>query len=378
MLCELRVKNLALIESLELSFEQNAAGGLVVMTGETGAGKSIMLRAIHLLSGGRTSADWIRSGEESCEVEALFEIKPEHHHLLTKLEEGGFGSEPFLVIKRILSAAGRSRFYVNGSFATAKTVSGLTQELLNVASQHDQQQLLQSALHLDYLDTIGDLLDERSLLKSQYMQWIEKRDELDTLKLREREKEQRQDFLKFQMEEIREAAFEVGEDEVLAAEKKRLKNSQLLINLSQASYKILSYDLMDGLSSLRQNVTQLAELDDSVVKLAEEISSFTFMAEDYVGELRAYKDNLETDPYRLDQVNERLDLLQQFKRKFGETIDQILLFAKNGEAELQKLENMEKEIAALEVEVKTLENKMCTTCLLYTSPSPRDKIHDLV
>ena len=235
MLCELRVKNLALIESLELSFEQNAAGGLVVMTGETGAGKSIMLRAVHLLSGGRTSADWIRSGEESCEVEALFEIKPEHHHLLTKLEEGGFGSEPFLVIKRILSAAGRSRFYVNGSFATAKTVSGLTQELLNVASQHDQQQLLQSALHLDYLDTIGDLLDERSLLKSQYMQWIEKRDELDTLKLREREKEQRQDFLKFQMEEIREAAFEVGEDEVLAAEKKRLKKSQLLINLSQAS-----------------------------------------------------------------------------------------------------------------------------------------------
>ncbi|MFT5699705.1 MAG: DNA repair protein RecN (Recombination protein N) [Desulforhopalus sp.] len=359
MLCELRVKNLALIESLELSFEQSSEGGLVVMTGETGAGKSIMLRAIHLLSGGRTSSDWIRSGEESCEVEALFEIKPEHANLLKKLEDGGFGSEPSLVIKRILTSAGRSRFYINGSFATAKIVAGLTGELLNVASQHDHQQLLQSALHLDYLDTIGDHLEERSLVKGQYQKWLSKKEELDQLKLKEREKEQRQDFLKFQVAEIREASLEVGEEELLAVEKKRLKNAQALIKLSQASYKLLSYDLSDGLTALRQNVTQLAELDPGVVKLAEEISSFTFMAEDYVGELRAYKDNLEADPYRLDQVNERLDLLQQFKRKFGETIEQILQFADSGEAELQQLENMEKEIAALEVEVQTLEKEMC-------------------
>ena len=367
MLCELRVKNLALIEALELSFEQNSGGGLVVMTGETGAGKSIMLRAIHLLSGGRTSSDWIRSGEESCEVEALFEIKPEHQNLLRKLEDGGFGSEPSLVIKRILSAAGRSRFYVNGSFATAKTVSGLTRDLLNVASQHDHQQLLQSSLHLDYLDTIGDHLEERSLLKEQYQKWLEKKLELDGLKLKEREKEQRQDFLRFQVAEIREASLEIGEEELLAVDKKRLKNAQALINLSQASYKLLSYDLMDGLTALRQNVTQLAELDSGVVKLAEEISGFTFMAEDYVGELRAYKDNLETDPYRLDQVNERLDLLQQLKRKFGETIEQILRFAESGEAELQQLENMEKEIAALDAEVKSLEKEMCKTAANLSS-----------
>ncbi len=104
MLCELRVKNLALIEFLELGFDQGENGGLVVMTGETGAGKSIMLRAINLLSGGRASADWIRSGADSCEVEALFEINPHHQILLRKLEEGGFGEEPTLVIKRILSS----------------------------------------------------------------------------------------------------------------------------------------------------------------------------------------------------------------------------------------------------------------------------------
>ena len=250
---------------------------------------------------------------------------------------------------------------MNGSFATAKTVAALTRELLNVASQHDQQQLLQSSLHLDYLDTIGDHMEERSLVKAQYQKWQKKREELENLKLKEREKELRQDFLKFQVAEIREAGFESGEDVLLAAEKKRLKNAQALIKLSQASFKLLSYDMMDGLTALRQNMTQLAELDPSVVKLAEEISGFTFMAEDYVGELRAYKDNLETDPYRLDQVNERLDLFQQFKRKFGETLEQILEFADNGEAELRQLENMEKEIAALEVEVLSLEKEMCKT-----------------
>lgn len=363
MLCELRVKNLALIESLELSFEQKSEGGLVVMTGETGAGKSIMLRAIHLLSGGRSSADWVRSGEESCEVEALFEIKPKHKHLLLQLHDGGFGSEPSLVIKRTLTAAGRSRFYVNGSFATAKTVSALTQELLNVASQHDHQRLLQSSLHLDYLDTIGDLLEDRQLFATQHQKWLTKREDLHVLKAREREKEQRQGFLQFQVEEIRDAGFEIGEDDALGAEKKRLKNAQALINLSQASYKLLSYDLMDGLSALRQNMSQLAELDSGALKLAEEISGFTFMAEDYVAELRAYKDNLETDPYRLDQVNERLDLLQQCKRKYGETIEEILEFARSGEEELKQLENMEKEIAALEDEVASLEKVMCEMAL---------------
>lgn len=359
MLCELRVKNLALIESLELNFEQSSTGALVVMTGETGAGKSIMLRAIHLLSGGRASSDWIRSGEDSCEVEALFEINPDHSNLLAKLEDGGFGSETTLVIKRIVSNNGRSRFYINGSLATAKIVANLSLELLNVASQHDHQQLLQSPLHLDFLDTIGDHWKDRAALGEQFSRWQKKKRALEELKLKEREKEQRQDYLKFQVAEIRDAGFEVGEDEELLAEKKRLKNAQALINLSQASYRLLSYELQDGLVQLRQNVSQLAELDNGVVKLAEEISGFTFMAEDYVLELRAYKDSLETDPYRLDQVNERLDLLQQLKRKFGETIEEILQFADSGEEELQHLENMEKEIAALSAEVSSLE-KTCS------------------
>ncbi len=366
MLCELRVKNLALIEFLELGFDQGKAGGLVVMTGETGAGKSIMMRAIHLLSGGRASPDWIRSGAESCEVEALFEINPHHHLLLQKLEEGGFGEEPSLVIKRIMSDAGRSRFYVNGSLATGKIVAELTAELLSVASQHDQQQLLQPGLHLDYLDTLGDLWADRLFVGKIHKTWQDKKAELTALRLQEQEKEQRQDFLRFQVSEIREAALQPGEDELLLAEKKRLKNAQTLITLSQSTHRLFSHELMDHLTTLRLNMAQLAAIDPGVVKLAEDITGYTFLAEDYVNELKGYRDSLENDPYRQEQVAERLDLVQQLKRKYGVSVEDILDFAEQGERELEHLDNMDKEIAILEKEVALLEGDMCDRAKLLS------------
>jgi DNA repair protein RecN (Recombination protein N) len=359
MLCELRVKNLALIESLELGFDQGGTGGLVVMTGETGAGKSIMLRAIHLLSGGRGSSEWIRGGADSCEVEALFEINQRHLLLLQKLEEGGFGSDTSLVIKRIMNSSGRSRFYVNGSLATAKTVSELTVELISVASQHDHQQLLQPALHLDYLDTLGDLWADRQMLSKVYRKWQNKKAELTELRQQEQEKQQRQDFLQFQVSEIREAALQEGEDDLLLAEKKRLKNAQALISLSQETYRLLSHELMDNLVTLRQNMAQLAAIDSGITQFSEEISGYTFLAEDHVNEMKKYRDSLENDPYRLEQVAERLDLIQQLKRKYGVTVVDILDFAEQGERELQRLDNMDKAIAALEKEFALLEQEMC-------------------
>ena len=361
MLCELRVKNLALIESLELSFEQGKSSGLVVMTGETGAGKSIMLRAIQLLTGGRASIDWIRSGAEACEVEALFELGPHHESLLQKIDEGGFGSDTMLVVKRLLNSAGRSRFYINGSLATAKNVAELTADMLSVASQHDHQQLLQPALHLDILDTLGDLWPDRRELAGMFNLWQEKKEALAALRRQEQEKEKRQDFLKFQVGEIRQAVLLPGEDEALMAEKKRLKNAQALIKISQESFRLLGSDLLDGMIQLRQNMGQLAALDPAAAQLAEDISGYTFLAEDYVGVLRQYRDTLEDDPYRLDQVNERLDLVQQLKRKYGESIAKILEFAKNCEDEILHFENLDKTIATLAKEVEGLENEMSAT-----------------
>jgi DNA repair protein RecN (Recombination protein N) len=359
MLCELRIKNLALIESLELNFDQNCTGGLVVMTGETGAGKSIMLRAIHLLTGGRASLDWVRSGADLCEIEALFELNLKHYKLLQKLEEGGFGAEPVVVIKRTITSSGRSRLYVNGSIATARTVSGLASDMLSVAGQHDHQQLLQPALHLDFLDTLGEHWDERVVLGDLYDQWQEKKGQLFRLRAEEQEKEQKRDFLKFQVNEIREADLEIGEDESLAAEKKRLKSGDILIKVSRESYRLLSVELMDGLVRMRQNMDQLADLDPTAEKLAENLRNYSYLAEDYVQELRDYKDSLEMDPFRLEVVNERLDLIQQLKRKYGQSLDQILEFAAKGELELESLDNLDKRISALQDEVAVLEQEVC-------------------
>lgn len=359
MLCELRVHNLALIRTLELNFEEGDGCGLVVMTGETGAGKSIMLRAIQLLTGGRASADWIRSGADSCTVEALFAVSPRNEGLLAKLRESGLGDEPTVIIKRTIAANGRSRLYVNGSLATARQVAEITSEMLSVASQHDHQQLLQAGLHLDFLDTYGELWQERQAFGELFAHWQERRSALADLLRREQDKEQRRDFLTFQLEEIEQAGPNPGEDEELVAEKKRLKSADQLIRLSQESYHLLTGEIITAMSTLRRNMEQLVALDSEAAKLAEDLGGYTFLADDHAMELRQYRDNLESNPLRLEQVSERLNTLHGLKRKYGQTLEQVLVFAEEARTELARIQNMDREIESLEREVSVLERQLC-------------------
>lgn len=358
MLCELRIENLALIRSLALDFDESAEGGLVVMTGETGAGKSIMLRAIQLLTGGRASADWIRNGADSCSVEALFEVNPRHAALPALLEEYGFGADSTVIIKRVIGSNGRSRLYVNGSLATARQVASLAAELLSVASQHDHQQLLQPTLHLDFLDTYGDLWEERAAFGELYGRFQELRQQLHDLQQQERDKEQRRDFLGYQLMEIEQAAPQPGEDEELVAEKKRLKSADQLIRLSNDSYMLLSGEICDAMAQLRRNMEQLVTLDPQADKLAEELGGYTFLAEDYAGELRRYRDSLENDPLQLEQVGERLDVLNTLKRKYGDTLEKVLVFAEEARQELARLDTMDQAIARLAKQVNELRDRM--------------------
>lgn len=358
MLCELKVENLAIIESLHLNFDMEKSSGLVVMTGETGAGKSIMLRAIKMLTGGRAQADWVRSGAGQCTVEALFEVDPAHLSLLQKLEAGGYGDEPTVIIKRIVSAKGRSRIYINGSLATAKAVRGLTDNLLNLASQHDHQQLLQPHLHLDFLDTLGEHWPEREVLTVLHKKFKLKTEELSLLKKQEQDLEQKKDFLSYQVNEIQEGNLYPGEDEELAVEKKRLKNADNLIKLSQESYSAFSATIVDELNLIRKNVEQIALLDQSAAQLTEELSNYCFQAEDVATQLRRYRDSLESDPYRLEKISERVDLIQSLKRKYGDTIEVVLAFAASAQQELKHLENYEVEFSELKLEVTRLEEEL--------------------
>ena len=358
MLCELKVENLALIESLHLTFDTDEGSGLVVMTGETGAGKSIMLRAIKMLTGARVQADWVRSGTDQCTVEALFEVKPAHQQFLEKLSESGFGEDTAVIIKRVVNAKGRSRLYVNGSLATAKLVRELTDDLLNVASQHDHQQLLQPHLHLDFLDTLGEHWREREKFAALFRDYKSRCSVLDDLRKQEQDKEQKYDFLCFQLDEIRQAGLQEGEDEVLLTEKSRLKNADNLIKLSQQSYSSLSTTIGDELGIIRKNMEEIAQLDGDAQQLVEEISGYCFQAEDLAMQLRHYRDSLESDPYRLEQVTERIDLIQKLKRKYGETITDILQFAADAANEVKRLEGLESKLSDLENEILGLEKQL--------------------
>jgi len=358
MLCELKVENLALIEFLHLSFDRQDETDLVVMTGETGAGKSIMLRALSLLTGRRASSDWIRAGAENCTVEALFEVDENCLAVFNLLEAGGFGTDSTIIIKRVITSKGRSRLYINGSLATARVVSEICFHLLSIASQHDHQQLLQPALHLDFLDTLGDHWELRNDFKLEYQAWQNELEILSSLRAKERDREQQFDFLSFQVREIRSAELVVGEDDELASERKRLKSSDTLIKLGRESYGAFAASITDQLAQVRKNMEQLASIDPKIEKLAEEVSGYAYLAEDFSTQLRDYCEQLENDPIRLEAVNERLDQLQALKRKYGETIEEVLSFAENAERELERIENLDREIEEQYARTQALETKI--------------------
>ena len=363
MLCELKIENLALIDFAQLSFDRQGETALVVMTGETGAGKSIMLRAIGLLTGRRASTDWIRAGEEDCTVEALFEVDDNYQKVRELLDSGGFGDETTIIIKRVISRSGRSRIYINGSLATARFVSELGYHLINIASQHDHQLLLQPSMHLDFLDTLGGHWSMRGRVEQLYENWKQAEQVLAGLRSQERDREQRMDFLGYQLKEIRAAAPVVGEDEELVRERKLLKNADSLIKLSRESLGILTTSIMDELAQVRKMLEQLSALDPEISGLAEDFSDYAYLAEDFSSRLRAYADGLENDPYRLEVITERLDEIQGLKRKYGETIGDILDFASRAEQELAQIENLDREIAEQQRETGEILDNLVTAAL---------------
>ncbi|MEW6519664.1 MAG: DNA repair protein RecN [Thermodesulfobacteriota bacterium] len=353
MLCELHITNLALIEKLSLVF----AGGLSVLTGETGAGKSIILQAIHLLSGGKGSAAWVRSGTDSTTIEALFEVGDDHSQVLEKLREQGFETDGAIVIKRVLSENGRSRFYINGSPATARITGELAENLFSVASQHDHQQLLAGRYHLDFIDAVGGLWQQRLDFSRQYDEWQQKKNEYEELHRREREKEQRKDFLSFQVREITDARIIPQEDDRLVMEKQRLKSADDLNRLGRKSYSLL-YDAIDPLAQMRKNLAQMTELDPGVAALSEEVAGLTYQLEEKLTALRDYLDAITDNPQALETVMARLDVLQQLKRKYGPELADVISYGSNAARELEELEALDVRLEKLARERQIMEEAL--------------------
>jgi DNA repair protein RecN (Recombination protein N) len=351
MLKELIITNLALIEKLHVSF----AEGLTVLTGETGAGKSIILQAIHLLGGGKAAATWIRSGAETAAVEALFELNPQHEIIWEKLTEMGCEIEAELVVKRVISLKGSSRYFMNGSLATAKAVGEVMENLLSVASQHDHQQLLQPRSHLDCIDAVGGLWPQRLIVSQCYDSWMGAKQLYQELVAKERDKEQRRDFLTFQAREIEEAALSSGEDAALVLERDRLRASDDLITLGKKSWHLLADVVNTPLAAVRKNLNKMVVFDQSLAGLAEEVSGNCFQLEDHLQSIRTYVETLASDPARLDAVTARLDLLQRLKRKYGGELDAVIDFGRQAKQELAEIEALDERLAALEKEMRQSE-----------------------
>jgi DNA repair protein RecN (Recombination protein N) len=356
MLQELRVTNLALINTLDLDFSETATG-LIAFTGETGAGKSIILQAVHLLTGGRASASWVRNDCDQAVIEAQFDISG-HRELIDLLQEHGLDNEEDCILRRIVSSKGRSRIFINDRLATTKLVGALAENLVNIASQHDQQLLLRSNSHIDFLDGYGELLERRERYRQVYSRWQGLSRQLRELQAQEQDKEQKRDFLSFQLKEIRAAAPLPEEDEQLIKERDLLKSSTTLAELTGKSHYLLQDKVQTRLTEIRKNMEHAASLDPAVKELAEQSSSICFEVEDLEGRLHAYLGSLPTDQGRMDEIASRLAQLRQLQRKYGTTLEEVVAFADKVEKELNALDHLDQKIDNLEKELNEVAGEL--------------------
>ncbi|MDO8834515.1 MAG: DNA repair protein RecN [Vicinamibacterales bacterium] len=333
MLRYLNIKNLAVIESLEVSLQP----GFNVLTGETGAGKSIVVGAVGLLLGDRASPEMIRTGEEIAIVQAVFDVD---------------GRE--ILIRRELAASGRSRSFVDDVLVTAGSLRELGARLVDLHGQHEHQALLDPQAHLDLLDRYAGLTDAKQGVAAAYGAWVAVRDELEAVRRQERDKEQRTDFLRFQLQEIDRIAPLPGEDEQLLATRHLLANAEKLRRLSDDAYDRL-YEgegaVTGSLAAVWRRIEELSDLDPGFKPFLEGRDTVDAILDDLAGFLREYGSHIEAAPERLQDAEDRLALLERLKRKYGPSLGDVLLKRESCAAELDAIDGAGARLAELESSV---------------------------
>ena len=347
MLTELRIVNFALIEQLSLQFQS----GFTVLTGETGAGKSLLIDAIALLVGGRASTDQIRSGEDEAQLEAAFHL-PDTHPLLQRLRlhEVIGQNESELILRRVLSRSGRHRVYVNGSLCPLRVLEELGGTLVDIHGQHEQQSLLATAKQLDALDGFGRLCELRGKYEHAYQGWKELRRRLDALESDVVDRARREDMLRFQVREIEQAGLLPDEEERLRSERLRLVHAHRLRELAHEAHVELQADeqaVLTRLGRVGRILAELAQTDPSMGDCEQSAAEAAIPLKELAGRLRDYAQQLEADPDRQAIVEDRLDLIHRLKKKYGGSVDAVVAFGRRVQEELQLLENHQERTAEL-------------------------------
>lgn len=355
MLTELRIRDLAIIDRLDLAF----GPGFNVLTGETGAGKSIIIDAVNLLLGDRASQEVVRAGADRTEVEGVFRLNPVVAAKLAPVlaEHGLEGDQPDeIVLAREVRANGRSVARVNGRAVTTALLSEVGNLLVDVHGQGEHLSLLHEREHVGLLDRYAGLGEQVSAVTELARRVRAVRRELESLRQDERERARRIDLLSYQVEEIRAAKIKTGEEEELDAERKRLANAEQLSQLSTGASLMISggddeqHGALDALGAAEQALSRLARIDPEAANLLEQLGEATALLDDIGRELSHYRDAIEFNPRRLQQVEERLHLIHGLQRKYGDTIEEVLAYCQRAAEELETITHAGERIEELEAE----------------------------
>jgi DNA repair protein RecN (Recombination protein N) len=362
MIQSLHIKNFAIVEDLAVEFYS----GLNILTGATGAGKSIIVGAMNLILGERASSEMVRSGEECAEIESGFEIKPKDTLKVILGEMGIVISENALLIRREISSKGTSRCFINDKQVTLASLKLIGDKLADLHGQHEHQSLLNPEKHMDYLDSFAGLEKELFQTAKLYLSLKEKIQELKSLEESGKLNEKNKELYSFQLKEIREANLEMGEEEKLAEEKRILENSEKLSLLASSVFQVLyeSEDaVVEKINSAMKEMEKGAEIDSRLKGKLENLNSAFVNINEVAEFLRDYQSSLEFNPQKLEQLRERLEQIHRLKKKYGNDISEVLKYAQNIEEKLQKWENREEEISQLKEEIVEGKKFLLSGCL---------------
>ena len=352
MLTDLSIKNIAIIDALHLSFRE----GLTVLTGETGAGKSIIIDAVGLIMGARANSDLIRTGHDEATVEAIFDISllP---RIRQQLEEAGLEAGSELLVKRSISRSGKNRIFINGGMATLTLLTDISRRLINIYGQHESQTLLRPENHLVLLDAFAGSTALRQEFAAICGQLHAVREHLDRLDHEEREAARRLDLLAFQSDEIGLAELQAGEEEELEERRQVLAGAERLGTTSAEAFERLyggDGALLGQLRRIAASITDLGAIDHRLSMVAATLDSAYLQLEDAAISLRDYASRIEADPVALQQADDRLDRIGRLKKKYGATIGEILSYKRDIDAELEQLRGREQDRAELDAERERL------------------------
>lgn len=356
MLLELNIWDFALIDSLKIRF----GSGLNILSGETGAGKSIIVQAIQLVLGGRGGPHLVRSGKEEARIEAYFEY-PEGSPVAQKLAEMGIEGDGALIIRRTVSRTGKGRIFVNGAAATLQMASRLAAELISIAGQHEYQVLLQPHNHLLLLDAFGGLADLRRGVQKDYQKWQDLQARYQQMLDQQSATAARKDLLLFQLQEISKANLRIGEEEELVQEKALLTSAEKRRDWAQQIHYLLyasSGSVTENLGEVRTLSRTLAGSDPSLSPVVESLDSAFFQIEDVTLHLRDYLQKIESDPKRLEALEDRWQQLSGLKKKYGGSIADILARYARIEQELSGIQGVQEGITDLKAAVADAEEKV--------------------